>query len=386
MVEERMTDVSQTSAQEPSSLRPTAPPPLRPVGVGVIGCGVISEIYLKNMAALPGLTVVGCADLLPERAESRAAQFGIEALSVEALLADPRIEIVVNLTIPAGHAEVAAAAIAAGKSVYNEKPLAISREDGQRLLEAAARAGVLVGGAPDTFLGAGLQTCRALLDEGRIGEPVAATAFMLCPGHEGWHPDPAFYYQVGGGPLFDMGPYYLTALVSLLGPVRRVTGSARATYPTRTIRSKRRQGEVIPVEVPTHVAAVLDFSAGPIATLVTSFDVWSSDTPVLEIYGSAGSLSAPDPNTFGGPVRLRPAGSPEWDDVTLIDGYPENSRGLGVADMAAALRDGRPARAGGDLAYHVLDVMHAVHEASETGAHVEPASTCERPAAFRGFA
>jgi predicted dehydrogenase len=353
---------------------------MSPVGVGVVGCGVISEIYLKNMTAFLPLRVVGCADQLPERAEARAAQFGLRALSVDELLADPEIEIVVNLTIPIAHASIAFAAIEAGKSVYNEKPLAIEREDGRRLLEAAARREVRVGSAPDTFLGAGLQTCRALLDAGRIGDPVAATAFMLCHGHEHWHPDPAFYYERGGGPLFDMGPYYLTALISLLGPIRRVTGSARASFPTRTIGSKAKRGEVIPVEVPTHVAAVLDFTSGAMATLVTSFDVWDSQAPLLEVYGTSGSLAPPDPNTFGGAVRLRPAGAPDWDDVPLSHGFAENSRGLGVADMAVALRTGRPHRASGDLAFHVLDVMHAIHDAAASGRHVEIESTCERPA------
>ena len=352
------------------------------VGVGVIGTGVISEIYLKVMTGFAHMQVVGCADRFPERARARADQFGIAALGFEELLAHPEIEIVVNLTTPDAHAEVALAAIEAGKSVYNEKPLTIEREDGRRLLAAAARAGVRVGAAPDTFLGAGLQTCRALLDAGRLGEPVAATAFMLNHGHESWHPDPGFYYRHGAGPLFDMAPYYLTALISLLGPIRRVAGSARASFPTRTITSKPKHGQIIPVEVPTHTAAVLDFAAGPVATMVTSFDVWSSDAPKLELYGSEGSLSLPDPNTFGGPVRLQPAGAQAWEDVPLDRAYDVNSRGLGVADMAAALQIGRAHRASGELAFHVLDVMHAIHESSATGRHVEIQTTCERPAAL----
>jgi predicted dehydrogenase len=225
-----------------------------------------------------------------------------------------------------------------------------------------------------------LQTCRLLIDEGAIGEPVAATAFMLIPGHERWHPQPDFYYQPGGGPLFDMGPYYLTALVSLLGPVRRVTGSTRMTFPERTIRSEPRAGERIPVEVPTHLAAVLDFASGPIATLVTSFDVWASKTPKLEIYGSEGSLALPDPNTFAGPVRIRGAGDDTWREVPATRPFTKNSRGLGLADMAAALRGGESHRASGDLAYHVLEVMHAVETASRESRHVEIESRCERPA------
>jgi predicted dehydrogenase len=296
------------------------------------------------------------------------------------LLADPAVELVLNLTIPAAHGTVASAALGAGKSVYNEKPLALSREEGQRLLDVARERGLRVGGAPDTFLGAGLQTCRGLVDGGAIGEPVAATAFLLGHGPEGWHPDPAFYYQKGGGPLFDMAPYYLTALIALLGPIRRVTGSARASFPERTIGSQPKAGEKIPVEVATHVAAVLDFAGGAIATLVTSFDVWASNAPKLELYGSTGSLSLPDPNTFGGPVRLRGAADKEWRDVPLTHANATNSRGLGPADMAVALRSGRPHRASGELAFHVLDVMHAIEEASASGRHVEIGSSCERPA------
>ncbi len=352
-----------------------------PVGIGVVGCGYISEIYLKNLHDVDEFEVVACADALPERAEARAAEFGVpKALSVRELLADPEVELVLNLTVPAAHAEIALAAVRAGRSVYSEKPLAIDREDGRRLLEAARERGVRIGAAPDTFLGGGLQTCRQLLDDGAIGEPVAATAFMLNHGHEHWHPDPAFYYQSGGGPLFDMGPYYLTALIALLGPVRRVTGSTRASFPERTIASQPRAGQTIPVEVPTHVAAVLDFAGGAIATLVTSFDVWAAEVPKLEIYGATGSLSLPDPNTFDGPVRLRQAGDDTWRPVPLTHPYTANSRGLGVADMAHALRSGRPHRANGDLAFHVLDVMDAIETASREGRHVELTSTCERPA------
>jgi len=351
------------------------------VGVGVVGCGVISEIYLKNLSKDAGLEVVACADLDLARTRARAAQFGVaKAVSPAELLADPAIALVLNLTIPAAHGTVASAALAAGKSVYNEKPLALSREEGQRLLDVARERGLLVGGAPDTFLGGGLQTCRGLVDAGAIGEPVAATAFMLNHGPEGWHPDPAFYYQTGGGPLFDMAPYYLTALIALLGPVRRVTGSARASFPERTIGSKPKLGQTIPVEVATHVAAVLDFAGGAIATLVTSFDVWASDAPKLELYGATGSLSLPDPNTFGGPVRLRGGADKAWREVPLTHANAANSRGLGPADMARALRIGRPHRANGELAFHVLDVMHAIEEASASGRHVEIASTCERPA------
>lgn len=349
--------------------------------VGIVGCGTISKTYLQVMPTFEILEVAACADLLLERARARAAEFGVpRALTVDELLADPTIEIVVNLTIPRAHGEVGLAAIEAGKSVYNEKPLAVTREEGRQLLERAAARGVRVGAAPDTFLGGGLQTCRKLIDDGVIGEPVAAVAFMTNHGHESWHPDPAFYYQPGGGPLFDMGPYYLTALVSLIGPIRRVTGSARMTFPERVITSQPKYGTRIPVEVPTHVAGTIDFANGAVGTLITSFDVWAANLPRLEIYGTEGSLSAPDPNTFGGPVRVWTTASREWTEVPLTHGYTKNSRGLGVADLATALRSGRPHRANGELAYHVLDVMHALYEASDQHRHVEIASTCARPA------
>jgi len=296
------------------------------------------------------------------------------------LLADPEIEIVINLTIPKAHAEVALAALQAGKSVHNEKPLAIERAQAHQLLALAREEGLRVGCAPDTFLGGGIQTCRKLIDDGWIGEPIAATAFMTCHGHESWHPDPEFYYKVGGGPMFDMGPYYLTALVNLIGPVRRVTGSARITFPERLVTSQPKHGTRIEVDVPTHVAGVLDFANGAVGTIITSFDIWSAHLPRIEIYGTEGSLSVPDPNGFGGPVLVKRAGASEWSDVPLTHGYAVNSRGIGVADMAYALRSGRPHRANGELAYHVLDIMHAFHDASREGKHIELASTCDRPA------
>src|SRR5262245_19741015 len=279
---------------------------IRAMNVGIVGCGIISSVYLKNCTAAEYLNVLAVADLDMERAKAQAERFNIpRVLTVEELLADPEIELVINLTMPAAHSTVGLAAIRAGKSIYNEKPLAISREDGQLMLMEAQKRDVRVGCAPDTFLGNGLQTCRALLDDGAIGEPVAATAFMLGHGPEKWHPDPEFFYQVGAGPMFDMGPYYLTALISLLGTVRRVAGSARISFPERTIGSGAKKGNKIEVKTPTHIAGVLDFESGPIATLVTSFDVWSHNVPRLEIYGSEGTLSLPDPNTFGGPVRVR---------------------------------------------------------------------------------
>jgi predicted dehydrogenase len=350
------------------------------VKVGLVGCGAISGIYLKNAPRFGNIEIVACADIVPERAQACAAEYNMKACSVEELLADPEIEIVLNLTIPLGHASVATAALEAGKSVYNEKPLTITREDGQKLLALAQSKGLLVGGAPDTFLGAGLQTCRQLIDEGVIGEPVSATAFMMGHGHESWHPDPEFYYQVGGGPMFDMGPYYLTALTTLIGGVAAVSGSTRITFPTRTITSAKKYGSLIKVEVPTHVAGLLHFANGAVGTLIMSFDVWRANLPFIEIYGSEGTLSVPDPNTFGGEVRVYKPGQSDWETVELTHPFADNSRGLGVADMARALREGGVARADGKLTYHVLDIMHAVHDAAEQRRTVDLASTIERPA------
>jgi len=354
---------------------------MEPVKLGIIGCGNISGIYCQNAQKLEALDLVACADLIPERAEAKAREFDIpKACTPEELLADSEIEIVLNLTIPKAHEEVAVAALEAGKHVYNEKPLGITREAGRRVVETAKQKGLRVGCAPDTFLGAGIQTCRKLVDEGAIGEPIGATAFMMCHGHESWHPDPEFYYDVGGGPMLDMGPYYLTALVNLMGPVKRVTGSTAASFPTRIITSEPRHGQVVEVKTPTHLVGVLDFAEGGIGTIITTFDVWAAELPRIEIYGSLGTLSVPDPNTFGGPVRLWRDGA--WNTIPLSHGYAENSRGLGVADMAMGLRSGRPHRASGDLAYHVLDVMQAIGEASAEGRHIELESSCKRPAAL----
>jgi predicted dehydrogenase len=353
---------------------------MTPAKVGIVGCGTISGIYFESGKTFDILDIVGCADLFFDRAEAKAKEYGCRAYrSAEDLLADPEIEIVVNLTIPNAHASVALAAIAAGKSVYNEKPLAISREDGKRMLEAAAAKGVRVGCAPDTFMGGGIQTCVKLIKDGLIGEPIASTAFMTCHGHESWHPDPEFYYKAGGGPMFDMGPYYLTALVAMMGPARRVTGSARVTFPERTITSAPKHGTKIAVDVPTHVAGIIDFANGAIGTIITSFDVWAAELPRIEIYGTHGSLSVPDPNGFAGNIKLRKADGNDWVDVDFTHGYSDNSRGIGVADMAYGLRSGRNHRASGELAYHVLDIMHAFHDASDTSRHVMLESSCAQP-------
>ncbi len=349
------------------------------INAGIVGCGNISGAYFKGCGAFHILNVVACADLDMGRAEAKAEEFEVRACSVEDLLADPEIQIVVNLTVPRAHAEVNLAAVQAGKNAHCEKPFAVYREDGAKVLRTAQEKGVLVGGAPDTFLGGGIQTCRKLIDDGWIGQPVAATAFVAGHGHERWHPDPGFFYQVGGGPMFDMGPYYLTALVNLLGPVRRVTGSTRITFPERTVTSEPRYGEKITVETPTHLAGVLDFAGGAVGTIIASFDVWSHHLPRIEIYGSEGSLSVPDPNTFRGPVLVRRAGAEEWSEVPLTHSDAV-SRGIGVADMAYALTYDRPHRTSGELAFHVLDLMCAFDEASKSDRHIQIQSTCSRPA------
>lgn len=350
-----------------------------PARVGLIGCGNICDRYFRFCATFADIEIVACADLLAERARAKAAQYNVRSMSVAELLDDPEISIVLNLTIPQAHAEVDLAALEAGKHVYGEKPLALDLADGRRVLEAAHRRSLRVGSAPDTFLGGGQQTSRKLLDDGWIGRPVAAVAFMASHGHEHWHPDPTFYYKAGGGPMLDMGPYYITALINLLGPVTRVTGSTNITFPQRMITSEPKYGELIDVEVGTHQTALLEFAGGPIATLIMSFDVWAHNLPRTEIYGTEGSLAVPDPNTFRGPVLLRREGADEWSDIPLTHS-DKVERGIGVADMASAIRRGRPQRASGDLALHALEVMLAVDEASASGRRMHIESSVERPA------
>jgi predicted dehydrogenase len=357
---------------------------MQKIRVGIVGCGDISPWYLKRLSAFENLEVAACADLDAARAKMRAAEFKVpRACSVRQLLADPEIGIVLNLTVPKVHAKVSLSALKAGKSVYSEKPLATRRSDGKRLLALAAEKGLRVGCAPDTFMGAGLQTCRKVIDDGLIGEPVAATAFMLSHGVESWHPNPEFFYQPGAGPMFDMGPYYLTALISLIGPIRRVTACTRVSFPERIITSEPRKGQVIRVETRTHIAGVMEFAGGAIGTLVTSFDVWGGkEIPRIEVYGTKGSLSCPDPNTFGGEIFLLRAGEKEWTPVPFSHVYSDSWRSIGVADMAYGIQSGRRHRANGEMAFHVLDVMQSFLDSGAKGRHIALASTCERPAAL----
>jgi len=355
---------------------------MEPLTVGIIGCGNICGAYLKAAPGFEGLRIKAIADIDPAASEARADEFGVAAITVDALLADPQIEAVVNLTTPQSHVPVGLQALAAGKHAYSEKPLAVSTVEAARLRDAAGAGSLRVGCAPDTFLGGGQQTARKLLDDGAIGRPLSGTAFMMLRGHERWHPNPDFYYQPGGGPMLDMGPYYLTALINLLGPVRRVCSMTSAGLSSRVIASGARQGEVIPVETDTHIAGLMEFNNGAIVTIVTSFDVWRHDHGPLELYGDEGSMRIPDPNTFGGPVHLSRSGA-DWEEVPLTHGYADgNYRSIGVADLAHAIRARRPHRAGFDLAYHVLEVMEGLLGASDAGGMVEIASRCERPAAL----
>lgn len=352
-----------------------------PVRVGVVGLGTISDIYLTNMTTrFANLEVVACADLVRERAEAKAEKHGVpNVLSVDELIASPDIELVLNLTIPAAHYEIAEKAIAHGKAVYSEKPLATVSSEGQGLVDLARDKGVLLGAAPDTFLGAGIQTCRRLIDEGAIGEPVGAATCFASHGNEHWHPNPAFSYQPGGGPVFNHGPYYLTALVSLLGPIREVAGNSGTSFPTRTISSQPLAGQTIPVETPTFINAVFAFASGPVASFTATYDVWATERPKFEIYGSEGTLGVPDPNTFGGPVRLYRRETREWEDVPLDPGFDTNSRALGLSDFALAMREGRPPRAGAALANHVLELMEATETAGAAARTTTLTTTCDRP-------
>lgn len=349
--------------------------------IGIIGCGSICDIYLKNCTqTFDILEVAACADIVPEKAKLKAAEYHVpKACSVEELLADKEIDIVLNITVPSVHAEISIRALQAGKHVYLEKPLATDMVDGKKILELAAQKGLLVGCAPDTFLGAGLQTSRKLMDEGWIGRPIAASAFMMGHGPESWHPHPDFFYKNGGGPMFDLGPYYLTALVALLGPVLSVSGSAGISFPERVITSSERYGEKIKVETPTHITGLIEFGNGVIGTMTTSFDVWASQLPKIEIYGTEGTLSVPDPDTFNGPVYIKRMNQENWMEIPSSHGFAANNRGIGLADMAHALISKRKHRASGELAFHVLEVMSGFFISSASKKRYEIRSTVERP-------
>lgn len=359
--------------------------------VGIIGCGNIAPVYVRTLAELGWVNVAGFADGLPDRAAKFAsdhvgvvgAQRAGIAMSVDAMLANPAIEAVVNLTPAHAHASVTRSALRAGKAVFSEKPLAENFAGGRELIDLAASNGVRLGCAPDTFLGAGLQTARDAIERGMIGEPISANAFMLGYGPEWWHPNPEIFYGPGAGPLFDMGPYYLTALANLLGPASSVYGCARIGVTDRVIHAKGRVGDVVVATVPTHVSAIIEFVSGATATLVTSFDVKASRYRNIEIYGSEATLAVPDPNTFGGPVQIRGVIGGDWRDLPLKKSAIPQQRGIGLADMLSATLHGRPHRASANGALHVLEQMSGILRSSDERRSIDITSPYERPAPLR---
>jgi predicted dehydrogenase len=352
-----------------------------PVKVGIIGAGNISGAYLRHAPVFPILEVAAIADLDLEKAQAQAEKYHVpRVLTVDALLADPEIEIVLNLTVPKAHVPVGRQAIAAGKHTYCEKPLGLDRADAQTLLVEAHARSLRVGCAPDTFMGAGIQTARKVIDDGLIGVPVAATALMMGRGHESWHPSPEFYYEPGGGPMFDMGPYYLAALLNLLGPIKRLTGSAGIAIPERTITSQPKYGKKMTVETPDHISGTLEFAGGTIATMIMSFAVHQAQyegAHPITIYGTEGTLKVPDPNGFDGSVQLWRDG--DWKEVphAFLTGY---GRMVGVADMATAIRSGRPHRASAEQAFTTLDAMQGFLDTAETGQAYALTTPYTRPA------
>ncbi|WP_138445345.1 Gfo/Idh/MocA family protein [Sinomonas susongensis] len=345
-----------------------------PVGVAVIGAGVISKQYLDNLTKFPDLKVHAIADLFPQAAKARAEEYGIaEHGSPELALNHPDVDIIVNLTIPAAHVEVATAAVRAGKHVWSEKPFSLDRESGLALLKEADDAGLRLGCAPDTFLGAGIQTALRVIQRGDIGAPLTAQTVFQNPGPESWHPNPAFLFQRGAGPLFDMGPYYFTTLVQMFGSIRRVAALGSMAKATRIIGSGPKAGEEFEVEVPTHVSALAEFESGASSHSIFSFQSPYKRVGYVEITGSEATLSVPDPNYFDGPLEIHRNGEDEW--TTIPTTGPANGRGMGVLDMARSIRAGEPHRATGQLAYHVLDTMVSVSESIDSGAFTDVASS-----------
>jgi len=363
------------------------------LGIGIIGCGNISTTYLSLAPLFRGLQVRAVADMNMAAAQARAAEYGVQAQSVEDLLANPALDVVINLTIPDAHFAVSQAILQAGKHVYSEKPLTLSLADGLALRDLAAARGLRVGCAPDTFLGGAHQQARALIDEGRIGTITAGSSAVMSHGMEHWHPNPDFFFLPGGGPMLDMGPYYIANLINLIGPVRRVGALTSAASATRRITSEPRSGQTIPVKTPTNIHALLDFANGATVTLSTSWDVWSHKRVNMELYGTEGSLFVPDPNFFGGAVELagrdgKAAAIDPWDhpfgrpNQQHSQGMMANYRTAGLADMAAALIGGRDQRCSLDRTLHGVEVMTAVLNSGETGQFVTLQTTCTRPAAL----
>ena len=363
------------------------------IGVGIVGCGNISTAYLELAPLFKSLEVRAVADIAPAAAQAQAAQFGVRAEGVGDLIKAGDIDMVVNLTVPKAHYEVSARVLEAGKHSYSEKPFVLSLEEGEALRELAAKKGLRVGSAPDTFLGGAHQLARATLDNEKIGKVVGGTAYVMSHGMEAWHPNPDFFFQTGGGPVLDLGPYYVTNLVQLLGPVRAVTAMTAASFATRTIGNGPREGEEVPVDTPTNVHAILEFASGALVTFGASWDVWAHRHANMELYGETGSLYLPDPNYFGGDVTLAAAGHDpvplSWDHPFGRPNAEDNSgtlranyRTAGLAEMAAAIAQGRDHRAGLDLALHVVDVLTSILKSGAQRDWVELTTTCDRPAAL----
>ena len=347
--------------------------------IGVVGCGNISMTYMRNAALFAGVELVACADLDPALAERRAREYSVRAVSLEALLASDDVDLVLNLTVPNAHFTVSRAALKAGKHVFTEKPLAATAAEGRQLVEDAERRSLAIGSAPDTFLGAAGRRARQLMDAGAIGTPVTGTAFMMGRGMEHWHPNPSFYYQPGGGPALDMGPYYVTMLVNLLGPVRRVLAMTSRGAGERLITAEGPlQGTSFAVGTPTTINALLEFASGALVSVGMSWDVFRHSIPPIELHGTEGSLRLPDPDTFGGSIGLSARGT-DWNEHDTADALygalnwpfsaPDraNYRMLGVADLARSLAEKRAPRASGRLALHVLEVLEAMLEAGASG-------------------
>lgn len=352
------------------------------IAVGIIGCGNISDAYLKAAPQFAVLSIVACADIDTEVAQAKAKTYDIRALSVDDILADPEIDLILNLTTPQHHVPVGLKILAAGKHAYSEKPVAISVAEGEKLASLAAQKGLRVGCAPDTFLGGAHQTARQAIDDNSIGTPLAGSAYMMCPGHEAWHPNPDFYYQAGGGPLMDMGPYYITALINMIGPIDSVTGVATSAHPSREIASGPRKGDTVDVDVQTHVSAILSFTNGAQISLTTSFDVQKHCHNHIELYGSTGSMIVSDPNCFDGDIQAS-KGDEDWRSLPQTHHYGDgNYRIIGLADMAQALIDNRPHRASLELSLHVLEVMEAILESAEMGRRIDLRHQCARPDAL----
>lgn len=354
--------------------------------IGMVGVGDISGIYLENLTNLyQEIQLVAVCDLVKEKAERAKEKYNVPKIydTMYELFDDPEIDIVLNLTRPYEHYDVSREALLHGKHVYSEKPLAATFQEGKQLVALAEEKGLMIGGAPDTFLGAGIQTCRKIIDDGLIGEPVGGAAFMICRGHESWHPDPEFYYKHGGGPMLDMGPYYVTAFINLLGGVKSVTGIARTTFPKRTITSQPLSGTVIDVDVPTYITGMMEFDSGVVGTLFTTFDVVNNGQARFEIYGSEGTLIVPDPNTFGGDVMLLHWMDGEMRTLPLLFDYRENSRGLGLADLAKALETGRNPRESYKQTLHVLEVMESFGKSSDLRRTVDLETSFTREAPMK---